>query len=536
MLRSQLAGMLAVLLSLVLAPLPGQAQDKTEESVKVDVQKSEKDKEPVPTEKAVTTSHSAQIGGRSIAYKATAGTLIIRDDKGKPDASVFYVAYTADGEKSTTRPVTFLYNGGPGSASIWLHMGSFAPVRIVTASPDATAPAPYQLVANADSLLDKSDLVFVDAIGTGYSKGLVKADASKDAREQAREKEENQNKRFWGTDQDIDAFGRFVVRYITVNNRWNSPKFLFGESYGTPRSAGLVKWLEDKGVSCNGVVLLSSILNYGTRLPGQDNDYLGLLPTFAAIAWYHGKTPNKPATLEPFLTEVRDFARGEYAVALAKGQALSTQEQDAIAAKLNRYTGLSVAYIKEANLRVSASRFRKELLRDERHTVGRYDGRFEGIDSDAAGENPESDASDTGIRGAFTAAFNDYIVRELHYSSDVPYNTSAGAIMDWDWKHKAPGQQQQQRPLPLPIMVGDLGAAMRANPHLKVLAANGYFDLATPFFGTEYDIAHLDVDGKLRSNVSFTYYPSGHMVYLNLDALKQFKVDLARFYDSAVPH
>ena len=329
--RIQFAALAVVLLGAM--TVPAFAQDRAEESVKVDVQKSEKDKEPPPAEKAVTTSHSAQIGGRSIAYKATAGTLIIRDDKGKPDASVFYVAYTADAEKSTTRPVTFLYNGGPGSASIWLHMGSFAPVRIVTASPDATAPAPYQLVANVDSLLDKSDLVFVDAIGTGFSKGLVKADASKDAREQAREKEENQNKRFWGTDQDIDAFGRFVMRYITVNNRWNSPKFLFGESYGTPRSAGLVKWLEDKGVSCNGVVLLSSILNYGTRLPGQDNDYLGLLPTFAAIAWYHGKTPNKPATLEPFLTEVRDFARGEYAVALSKGQALSAQEQDAVAQK-----------------------------------------------------------------------------------------------------------------------------------------------------------------------------------------------------------
>ena len=430
MLRSQLAGMLAVLLSLVLAPLPGQAQDKTEESVKVDVQKSEKDKEPAPTEKAVTTSHSAQIGGRSIAYKATAGTLIIRDDKGKPDASVFYVAYTADGEKSTTRPVTFLYNGGPGSASIWLHMGSFAPVRIVTASPDATAPAPYQLVANADSLLDKSDLVFVDAIGTGFSKGLVKADASKDAREQAREKEENQNKRFWGTDQDIDAFGRFITRYITVNKRWNSPKFLFGESYGTPRSAGLSKYLEEHGIALNGVVLLSSILNYGSRLPALDNDYINLLPSYAAIAWYHNKTANRPATLEPYLTEVRNFARGDYAVALNKGQDLTAAERDAIAERMAKYTGLSAAYLKEANLRVSQPRFRKELLRDERRTLGRYDGRFEGIDMDAAGETPETDPADTAIRGAFTAAFNDYIVRELNYSSDVPYATSAGARAD----------------------------------------------------------------------------------------------------------
>ena len=531
--RSSIA--LAVLLS-VSASMAASAQDKADESVKVEVQKGgDRDaaKEPPPTEKAITTAHSVQAGGRTIAYKATAGTLIIRDDKGKADASVFYVAYTADGENSTKRPVTFLYNGGPGSSSIWLHMGSFAPVRIVTASPESTAPAPYQLVPNADSLLDKSDLVFVDAIGTGFSKGLSKPDASKDAREQAKDKEENQNKRFWGTDQDIDAFGRFVIRYITVNNRWNSPKFLFGESYGTPRSAGLVHWLDEKGIACNGVVLLSSILNYGTRLPGQDNDYIGNLPTFAATAWYHGKVPNKPATLEPFLSEVREFARGEYAVALAKGQALPAQEQDAVAAKLNKYTGLSVVYLKEANLRVSPSRFRKELLRDERHTVGRYDGRFEGIDSDAAGENPESDASDTAIRGAFTAAFNDYVVRELHWTSEVQYNVMAQAIQDWDWKHKTPGAQ---RPVPLPIMVGDLGGTMRNNPHLKVLAANGYFDLATPFFATEYDLAHLDIDAKLRQNLTITYYPSGHMVYLNLEALKQFKTDLAKFYDSATAH
>jgi carboxypeptidase C (cathepsin A) len=526
--RSQiaLASLLMSLLTFV-APCFAAEQGKDEESVKVEVQKQDKEKpEPPPTEKAVTTSHSMQIGGRNIAYKATAGTLIIRDEKGKPDATMFYVAYTADGEKDASRrPLTFLYNGGPGSSSIWLHMGSFAPVRIVTESPEATTPAPYQLVPNTDSLLDKSDLVFVDAIGTGYSKGFPNEKEKTD-------KDANPNKRFWGTDQDIDAFGRFVIRYITANNRWNSPKFLFGESYGTPRSAGLVKYLDDKGVSCNGVVLLSSILNYGTRLPGQDNDFVGNLPTFAAIAWYHDKLPNKPATLEPFLTEVRDFARGDYAVALSKGLALGAQEQDVVAAKLNKYTGLSITYLKDANLRVNPSRFRKELLRGERRTLGRYDGRFEGIDSDAAGENPESDASDTGIRGAFTAAFNDYLVRELHYTSDVPYNVSAPAIMDWDWKHKVPGSQ---RPVPLPIMIGDLGAAMRENPHLKVLSANGWFDLATPFFATEYDLAHLDIDAKLRGNLSLTYYPSGHMVYLNLEALKQFKADLAKFYDSAAP-
>lgn len=486
-------------------------------------------KAEIPPEKSSVTTHSVQIGGRALAYKATAGTLIIRDDKDKPDASVFYVAYTLEGE-SSKRPVTFLYNGGPGSASIWLHMGSFGPVRIVTESPEATAPAPYQLVPNGDSLLDKSDLVFVDAIGTGYSKGLVKED--KDGKPE-KETVDNPNKRFWGTDQDIDAFGRFIARYITVNKRWNSPKFLFGESYGTPRSAGLAKWLEDKGIALNGVVLLSSIINYGSRLPGLDNDYVNLLPSFAALAWYHNKIPNRPATLEPFLTEVRNFARGDYAVALNKAQDLTAAERDAMAERMSKYVGLSPAYLKEANLRVSQPRFRKELLRGDRRTLGRYDGRFEGIDTDAAGETPESDAADTSIRGAFTAAFNDYIVRELNFTSDVPYLTSANAITEWDWKHKLRGQQ---RPVPLPIMGSDLGDAMRANPHLKVLSANGYFDLATPFFATEYDLGHMDIDPKLRSNLSFTYYPSGHMVYLNLEALTQFKVDLAKFYDGAVAH
>jgi len=518
--------LVALLLALALAA-PAFAADHDKSATKPTAE-ANANADSTTREKSVVTNHSVSINGRSYAYQATAGTLIIRNDKGEPDASMFYVAYTVgDGKDSEHRPVTFLYNGGPGSASIWLHMGSFAPVRVETSSPNATPPAPYHLVANADSLLDKSDLVFVDAIGTGYSHGIANAKDKKD-------KGTNPDQRFWGTDQDIDAFGRFVQRYITRYNRWNSPKFLFGESYGTPRSAGLVKWLADNGIDCNGVVLLSSILNYAEHLPGLDINYVNYLPSYAAIAWYHHKLPNQPATLEPFLTQVRDFARGDYQVALSKGAALSDAERDAIAEKLHAYTGLSVAYLKDANLRVNPSRFRKELLRDQGYTMGRYDARFEGVDSDSAGENPESDPSDTAISGAFTAAFNDYLVRELHYSSDVPYAISAGAIRQWDWKHKVPGGGWMST-VPLPIMVGDLGTAMRENPHLKVLSANGWFDLATPFFATEYDLAHLGIDAKLRNNVSFTYYPSGHMVYLNVEALHQFKKDLASFYDSAAP-
>ncbi|MGH8042395.1 MAG: S10 family peptidase [Rudaea sp.] len=513
----------ALLFALAFAA-PAFAADHGKDSAKSADTHGQADKAPV--EKSVVTSHSVTITGRSYAYKATAGNLIIRNGKGEPDASFFYVAYTVDaGKDGERRPLTFLYNGGPGSSSIWLHMGSFGPMRIETASPEATPPAPYHLVNNNDSLLDKTDLVFVDAIGTGYSHGLPDEKDKKD-------KDANPDKRFWGTDEDIDAFGRFVQRYITVNNRWNSPKFLFGESYGTPRSAGLVKWLQDNGIACNGVVLLSSILNYAEHLPGLDIAYVNYLPSYAAIAWYHDKLPNKPATLEPFLTQVRDFARGDYSVALSKGAALTDTERDAVAEKLHMYTGLSVTYLKEANLRVDPGRFRKELLRGERLTMGRYDARFEGVDSDAAGEDPETDPSDTAISGAFTAAFNDYLVRELHYPSDVPYKVMAPAIRVWDWKHKVPGSN---RPVPLPIMVGDLGASMRENPHLQVFSANGYFDLATPFFATEYDLAHLGIDAKLRKNVTINYYPSGHMVYLNLDALKQFKADLAKFYDSAAP-
>jgi carboxypeptidase C (cathepsin A) len=518
-----LASWLLVVPGLVAAP---QAPDTSEE--KTDPAKAgARDKAEVPAERAVVTSHSLLLGGRTLSYKATAGTLLIRDDKGRPDASVFYVAYTTEGEKdAATRPLTFLYNGGPGSASLWLHMGSFGPVRVATASPAATAPAPYQLVPNPDCLLDETDLVFVDAIGTGYSKGLPKEEKGR----ADRDADDNPNKRFWGTDQDIDAFGRFIARYVTANRRWNSPKFLFGESYGTPRSAGLARYLEERGIALNGVILLSSVLNFGSRLPGLDDDYVNLLPSYAAIAWFHERLASRPATLEPFLTEVRAFARGDYAVALSKGQDLPPAERDAIAERVSRYTGLGAGYLKEANLRVSQPRFRKELLRDERRTVGRYDGRFEGIDADAAGETPESDPADTAIRGAFTAAFNDYGVRELSYTSDLPYVVSAGAGRDWDWKHalRGPG-----RPAPVPITVPDLSEAMRTNPHLKVLAANGYFDLATPFFATEYDLAHLDIDAKLRGNLTITYYPSGHMVYLDLESARQFRSDLAKFYDSA---
>jgi carboxypeptidase C (cathepsin A) len=501
---------------LALAPLVhAQAGDKAQPAGKPETAHADAVEAPV-AEQAVRSHHSVKIGGHSIGYTATAGTLTLRDDKGEPQASVFYVAYTVDG-KPERRPVTFLYNGGPGSSSVWMHMGSFAPLRIETASPQPTAPAPYTLVPNADSLLDKTDLVFVDAVGTGFSRPLGKA----------------QDKDFWGVDQDISAFARAIQRYVSINKRWNSPKFLYGESYGTTRSAALVDALQDQGMSINGVILMSSILNYGIRMPGYDENYIGYLPSYAAAAWYHGKLADKPADLGSFLDQVRRYASGPYAAALAQGQNLSEAEADAVARQVAAYTGLSADFVKEANLRVDPARFRKELLRGERRTLGRYDSRFEGIDADAAGETPDYDASDTGISGAFVAAFHQYLADQLGYRTDLDYRPTFGDIIrKWDWKHKAAGQRQ---PLPTAYVAGDLAHAMRTNPHLKVLSVNGYFDFATPFFITEYDLAHMNLDASLRSNLKFVYYPSGHMIYLNPEALKALKSDLARFYDEAAP-
>ncbi len=471
------------------------------------------------TESAARSAHRVSIGGHDYAYTATAGTLIIRDDKNQPQASVFYVAYTLDKDagKGSPRPVTFLYNGGPGSSSLWLHMGSFAPVRIETGSPAATAPPPYHLVPNSDSLLDKTDLVFIDAVGAGYSRPLGKATG----------------KDFWGVDQDVSAFARAIERYVSANQRWNSPKFLYGESYGTTRSAALVDALQDKGMAFNGVILLSSILNYAIRLPGYDELYIGYLPSYAAAAWYHHQIAHTSANLPAFIDQVRAWARGPYTAALAKGHNLPATELETVARQMAAYTGLSVDYIKQANLRVDPSRFRKQLLRDQRLTLGRFDARFTGTDPDAAGERPGYDASDTGISGAFVAAFHTYITQQLNYHSKLDYRPSFSAInRAWDWKHKT---ADSRRPLPLPYVGGDLAHAIRTNPGLKVLSLNGYYDFATPFFNTEYDLAHMNLDPALRANVQIKIYPSGHMIYLNLDALQQLKADLSHFYDQAAP-
>ena len=468
-------------------------------------------------ERTVSTRHSAAVSGRVLPYTATAGTLTIRDNAGKPKASIFYTAYTLDGALSSRRPVMFFYNGGPGSASLWLRMGSFGPMRPQTGNPEAIRPAPFNFGPNPDTLLGSTDLVFIDAPGTGFSRALGDAKGSD----------------FYGVDQDADAFARAIMRYVTRFSRWDSPKFLFGESYGTTRSGALAYQLQQRGVALNGVVLLSSIMNYGRRQPGLDRDYINYLPSYAATAWYHHKMANPPANVQQAAAEARAFAEGPYATALEKGQTISAQERDSVAQQMSALTGLSPDFIERANLRVDLSRFRKELLRNERETIGRYDSRYTGVDPDAAGESPDYDASDTAISGAFIGTLNTYLERDLNYQTNMAYRASASEEegFKWDWNHQAPGARQT---LQSPDTALDLAAAMRTNPYLKVLSLNGWYDMATPFFGTEYDLNHMMLEPAQQRNLEFRYYPSGHMVYLNPDALHAMRLDVERFIYDAV--
>ena len=468
-------------------------------------------------ERTVSSRYSAIVDGRTLPYTATAGTLTIRDAEGKPTASIFYTADTVDGLPGSHRPVTFFYNGGPGSASLWLRMGSFGPMRIQTTNAEYIKPAPFNFTANPDTLLGTTDLVFIDAPGTGYSRPLGDAKPAD----------------FYGVDQDADAFAKAIMRYVTKTGRWDSPKFLFGESYGTTRSGALAYQLQQRGMALNGVILLSSIMNYGRRQPGLDRDYINYIPSYATTAWYHHKMANPPATIAQAAAEARAFAEGPYAAALEKGQTISKQEEDSVAEQMSALTGLSPQFIENADLRVDLSQFRKELLRNERLTVGRYDSRYTGVDPNASGDSPDFDASDVAISGAFVGTLQSYLVHDLGYQTDMPYRLSARDAdgFKWDFKHQAPGIRFA---LNDPNTALDLAAAMRTNPYLKVLSLNGWYDMATPFFGTEYDLDHMMLEPAQQRNLEFRYYPSGHMVYLNPDALHAMRLDVERFIDEAV--
>jgi carboxypeptidase C (cathepsin A) len=473
-----------------------------------------------PKPEQSVTRHSVAIGGKTIDYNATAGTLILRDDKDEPTAAIGYVAYTlrnaAEGE-SGKRPITFAYNGGPGSSSVWLHMGALGPRRIVTTDAGPTPPAPYRVVDNAYSVLDKTDLVMIDPVGTGLSHAVGEA----------------KDKDFWGVDPDIDSICRFIKQYVSDNNRWNSPKFLLGESYGTTRSAGIVDRLQTReNMAFNGVILVSVALDLEALFawPGNDRPYALILPSFAAVAAYHHALPHPPAKLEPFLDEARKYALGEYTTALLKGDSLSDQERDAVAEKLHDFTGLSTDFIKKAKLRVRESLFTQELLREHHETVGRLDARFLGVTFDPLSEDSEYDPQEAAISSAFTAAFLDYFHGELKFGQGKTYrieNDAVGAA--WDFKHRAPGLPF---PIPVPDTALDLAHALGYNPNLRVLVLNGLYDLATPFFATEVVMDHLGLEKQLRSHVQSKYYEAGHMMYVHEPSLKQMKTDVAAFYDS----
>lgn len=461
----------------------------------------------------MVTHHQITLGGRSIAYSAVAGTLILKTENGNPEASVFYVAYSEDGADRNHRPITFLYNGGPGCATVPLRMAALGPRRVVFANTAPNNGPPYQLTDNQYTLLDKSDLVFVDAPGTGYSRLMPGVDA----------------KTIYGIDQDATAFAQFIRRYVTLNDRWNSPKYLLGESYGTPRSAVLVNDLQsNEEMAINGVILLSSVLDFDTIAPGPGNDlgYITYLPTEAAVRWYHDKSTSK-GSLASVVSEARAFANGPYASALLQGDRLPHDEFVKIAGEVSRLTGLSEHYVELANLRIDPSRFEKELMRDQGVNIGRLDARYTGYDIDPLADSQDYDASDVASSPGLQAAFLSYVRNELNWKSDESYLQCSGKVFEaWDFTRKSVFAWLA------PTTSPDLQQAMTTNPNLRVFVGAGYFDMATPFGAAEWTFSHLNLHPNLRSHVTFGYYESGHMVYLNIPSLEKFHSDLDHFYDS----
>ena len=473
----------------------------------------------MPKAESSITQHHFTAGGKSFDYTATAGTLILRDDDDKPIASMGYVAYTKAGVKDAgTRPLMFAFNGGPGSSSLWLHMGVLGPRRVVVSDPTPTPAAPFHTAENEFGVLDKSDLVMIDPVGTGLSHAVC----------------EHNDAEFWSVDPDIDSIGRFIAQYVSDNNRWNSPKYLLGESYGTTRGAAIVDYLRARrSLTFNGLILVSvatDIEQIFAELPGNDRPYAVYLPAYAAVAWYHHALPNQPAALEPFLEEVRKYASGPFTAALQKGDALSDAERDAVAGKVHEYTGLSVEYLKYANLRVAEIAFAHELLKSQRKTIGRLDGRFAGATLDSLSKYAEYDPQSAAIGAAYTAAFLDYYHGDLKFGQGVTYNTTNYSIGDkWKWTHRPIGSDGEQ---PIVNSGVDLAQALVQDANLRVLVLNGYYDLATPFSATEYVMAHLGVPSSASSRIQMKYYEAGHMMYVNPPSLKKMKGDLDAFIDS----
>lgn len=470
---------------------------------------------PRPT--SVASDHAVQIGGQGVAYSAVVGTVILRDEKHEPTASLGYVAYLRkEVQDASRRPITFAFNGGPGASSVWLHMGALGPRRIRTADAHATPPPPYEVVDNAHSLLDVSDLVLVDPVGTGVSHAVGA----------------HEDKEFWGVDPDIRSVSDFIVQYVTDHDRWLSPKYLLGESYGTTRAAGVVSRLQaEHSMAFNGVILVSLALDIGAiheESSGHDLPYAFHLPTMAAVAWYHRALPERPERLEPWLDEVRAYAFGPYLQALMKGDRLPAAELGTVAAALHRFTGLPVAYLQQASLRVRSTQFAQELLRDRRATLGQLDGRFAGLTSDPLAEDAEYDPADTAVSAAFVASFMDYYHRELGAGRDRSYVVGADVWDTWSFTHKVAGHGGGA-PQAVVNTGADLAAALVANPDLHVLALAGLYDLVTPFAGAEYMLSHLGVGPTAASRIHVRYYEAGHMMYLHEPTLARMKADIAGF-------
>ncbi len=506
-----------ILLASLAQPLLFAQVKKENTSVKVNVEKDTAINYRKP-QKSVTQG-SVTVEGKRIDYDAVAGTLVLKNNLDTPTVSMSYVAYFKNDEKDNAkRPITFIYNGGPGSATVWLHMGAWGPQRVFINDTSRTK-APYKTVNNDYSLLDASDLVFIDAPGTGFGEVITKARGGAGDR-----------KDFFGIDQDARTFKDFITQFLSDYNRWNSPKYLFGESYGTLRSAVLVNLLQNDGVGINGVILLSQLLTYGNMSdiasdnPGDDQAYELVLPSLAATAWYHHKLPNQPADIERFLKEVEHFAMNDYTVALNKGATIDSASYNEIVEKLYNYTGLPETYIRKANLRVSGPQFEQALLGDESKVTGRLDSRFSGSAFDPLSETSEYDPMYSYIYPAFTATFNNYVRTELKFGKGMNYKIF-GNVRPWDMKRSGY--------VGFPNVMKDLAHAIIYNPDLKVMLNMGYFDLGTPFYEGVYEMQHLPMPASFQKNIQFNYYYSGHMVYLHPESLKKLHDNVAKFITSS---